>query len=48
MPGELRVSESLVHGRSERHSGGLPEPGSGEHLQRMTFLKGGRTVLGIG
>jgi hypothetical protein len=41
MPGELRVSESLVHGRSrsERHSGGLPEPGPGDHLQRMTFLK---------
>lgn len=44
------MSESLVHGRSrsERRSGGLPEPGSGEHLQRMmTFLKEGELFLGL-
>lgn len=41
MPGESRVSESLVRGRSlsERHSGGLPEHGPGERLQRVTVLK---------
>lgn len=49
MPGESRVSESLVHGRplSERLSGGLPEHGPGEHLQRMTVLKE-EQVLGLG